>query len=674
MFQRTLVLALAALLHAPVDAKTNQSGIDLANFDREVAACTDFYAHANGTWLKNNPVPAAYSTWGTFNELEDRNNDRLLAIAREAAAQTDAAKGSPEWLVGRFFTAAIDEDRVEELGLEPIAGELEAIAAIEGPAELLALVQRYHREGLSMLFGLGVRQDLKDNSRVIAYATQGGLGLPNRDFYLREDDASKAQLDEYRAHIARMLVLAGAEAGQAAQDAAAIVALETRLARTHLPREEMRDPNRSYNIQGVAAASEQTPSLDWRAYFDALGLSQVEEFSFSHPTFFAELDKALNEESAETWRAYARWHLLRTAAPYLPKAILEESFAFYGTTLRGQKEQRPRPVRAVEQMNGMLGEPLGQLFVARHFPPAAKDRMMEMIGNLKLALRDRLKQLEWMGEATKEQALEKWASFTPKIGYPDKWQDYSSVELDPGRFLANVRALGAFDRAQDFAKIGKPIDKSEWGMPPQQVNAYYNPLWNEIVFPAGILQPPFFDMEADDALNYGAIGAVIGHELLHGFDDSGSRFDAEGRLRMWWTEEDRKEFDQRAQRLVDQAAEFVAIRDLRLNGRVSLGENIADLGGLTMAHQALRMALDGKEVEPIDGYTAEQRFFLGWAQVWRRNWTDEALVLQVNTGPHAPGKFRVNGPLANMPEFHQAFHCQPGDPMLRDQDVRVTIW
>jgi putative endopeptidase len=673
---RPLALLIAAAVVAPAAAapKTNEGGIDLANFDKSTAACTDFYAYANGTWLKNNPVPAAYSSWGTFSELDKRNSDRLKAIAIEAAARTDAAPGSVEAQVGAFYAAAIDEAAIERRGIQPIAGELAAIDAIESPKDVVARVVAMQRGADSVLFGLGVRQDLKDNTRIIAYATQGGLGLPNRDFYLRDDEASKKQLAQYREHVAKMLELSGVKAEQAAADAAAILALETRFAKVFLPREDMRDPNKSYNVIAVAKADEATPNFSWSGFFTALGLEGMQDFSFSHPAFFAEMDKALGDVPVGTWKAYLRWNVLRDTAPYLSKALVDENFRFYGQVLRGQKEMKPREERAIDQMNSLLGEPLGQLFVARHFPPEAKARMMVMIGDLKVALRKRLEGLEWMSEDTRKQAIEKWATFTPKIGYPDKWRDYSAVEIKRDDFAGNVRRLAAFEQAFDLAKIGKPIDRSEWGMPPQQVNAYYNAVWNEIVFPAGILQPPFFDMDADDALNYGAIGGVIGHELMHGFDDSGSRFDAQGRLQMWWTTDDRRAFDARAQKLVDQAGEFTAIGDMRLNGRVSLGENIADLGGLKVAYDALQARLAADPQDRIDGFAPEQRFYLGWAQVWRRNWTDEALKLQVNTGPHAPGKFRVNGPLSNLATFKAAFACDDGDPMVRPQPTRVAIW
>jgi len=694
---RPLVLAVAASLflaacagaprvaEAPADAAkgpasvapaatSNLRGLDLANFDTTVGACEDFYTYSNGNWLRNNPVPATFSTWGTFNELELRNNERLRELAVAASDRIDVAPGSPEALVGAFWAAAMDEAAIEARGLEPIRAELDAIDAIRTPADVAATIRDWQTNGVGVLFGFFSRQDLKDNTRVIAYANQGGLGLPNRDYYTRDDAESVTLREQYVEHIARQLTQAGTPVERAATDARAILALETRLAATHLTREELRVPDNSYNLVTVADADRMTPTFGWRALFDANGLAEVTEFNLSHPKFFAEAEAALNDVPVSTWQAYLRWHLLRQSAPNLPRAFADESFRFYGTVLRGQKAQRPRDQRTVEQMNGLLGEPLGRLFVAKYFPPEAKARMMEMIGHLKSSLRNRLERLEWMGEDTRREALEKWSTFTAKIGYPDVWRDYSGVTLARNDHFGNIRTLVRYEHRRDMAKIGKPVDRSEWGMPPQQVNAYYNAVWNEIVFPAGILQPPFFDIEADDALNYGGIGAVIGHELLHGFDDQGSRFDAQGRLRMWWTAEDRQRFDERAQRLVDQAGEFVAIGDLRLNGRVSLGENIADLGGLKIAYDALQEALRDRPQPLIDGFTPEQRFFLGWSQVWRRNFTDEAMKIQVNVGPHAPSKFRTNGPLSNLPEFHRAFGCQEGDPMVRPADRRVAIW
>lgn len=674
MLVRSLLATALALVLGPVFAQSNAAGIDPKNFDPNTSACSDFYQHANGTWLKNNPVPAAYSSWGTFNELDDRNNAKLREIAREAMEVRTVAAGSPQVLVGSFYAAALDEATIDRLDVQPIAADLQAIERLRQREDVAALVRDWHARGTPVLFGLGVRQDLKDNTRIIAYATQGGLGLPNRDYYTRTDADSVKLREQYRAHVARMLELSGVEARKARKQADAVLAIETRLAEAALPREELRDPNKSYNIVTLDAANAATPAFDWRALFAAIGVAEAKDFSLSHPKFFAAMQNELARTSIKDLQAYLRWHLVNGAAANLSKRFVDADFAFGGTLLRGQKALKPRDERTIDQMNALLGDPLGQLFVAKHFPPEAKARMMEMIGHLKTALRTRLEQLPWMGEATRAQAIEKWSSFTPKIGYTEKWKDYSGVALARDAHFANVRTLQAHLAKLNFAKIGAPIDRREWSMPPQQVNAYYNAVWNEIVFPAGILQPPFFDMNADDALNYGAIGGVIGHELLHGFDDSGSRFDAQGRLNMWWTPEDRKEFDARADKLVAQAGEFEALPGLKLNGRVSLGENIGDLGGLTMAHGALELALKDKPRTKIDGLTPEQRFFHGWAQIWRRNYTDEALKIQVNVGPHSPGKFRVNGPYANLDAFAEAFGCKQGDAMVRPDATKVQIW
>ena len=674
MTARFLLVAAAALTLGPAWAQSNASGLDPRNFDPATAACSDFYQHANGAWLARNPVPAAYSSWGTFNELDDRNNAKLRAIASSAMAQTDVAADSPQGLVGAFYAAALDETRLEQIDVQPLAADLKAIDRLRRRDDVAALVRAWHARGTPVLFGLNVRQDLKDNTRVIAYATQGGLGLPNRDYYTRTDTESAQLREQYRTHIAGMLELAGVRARKARKQADVVLALETRLADAALPREELRDPNKSYNVVALAAANAVTPAFDWRAFFGAIGVREPGEFSLSHPKFFAAMQRELAETPIRDLQAYLRWHLLNGAAAHLSRRFVDADFAFTGTVLRGQKELKPRDERTVEQMNFLLGDPLGQLFVAEHFPAAAKARMQALIGHLRAALLARLKQLPWMGEATRAQAIEKWSTFTAKIGHTEKWKDYRGVHLARDAHFANVRTLQAHLARLNFAKVGAPIDRREWNMPPQQVNAYYNAVWNEIVFPAGILQPPFFDLAADDALNYGAIGGVIGHELLHGFDDSGSRFDAQGRLNLWWTPGDRKEFEARADRLVTQAAEFEALPGFKLNGRVALGENIGDLGGLTMAHGALELALKDRSQAKIDGLTPQQRFFHGWAQIWRRNYTDAALKLQVNVGPHAPGKFRVNGPLSNLSAFREAFDCKDGDAMLRPEATRVQIW
>ena len=670
---RPLAGAVALALSLSATAASNERGLDAANFDASVAACTDFYQHANGGWEKSNPIPAAYSSWGLMNELSERNLAVLHDIL-ETAAKAKAKPGSTQQKIGDFYAAAMDEAGIEKAGYTPIQSDLAAIDALEDRKDLVALVNRWHADGLSVLFGFGKEADLKNSTMNIAYATQGGLGLPDRDYYTKDDADSKALRDQYVAHVERMLVLIGGDAKQAKTDAAAILALETRLAKASLTKLDLRDPSKSYNLVEVAAANKATPNFDWNALLAAIDRKDITAFSLSHPAFFAEMDRALADTPIDTWKAYLRWHLVDTAAPYLSKAFVEADFDFSGRTLRGAKELRPRWKRAVDAVNANLGEALGELFVAKTFPPEAKAEMQTLVQNLLKALKQRLQDLEWMGEATKQEAMAKFATFTPKIGYPDRWRDYSKLEIKKQHYWHNVRAGIAFETRRQFAQIGQPVDKTEWGMLPQTVNAYYNPLANEIVFPAAILQPPYFDLEADAALNYGAIGGVIGHEIMHGFDDQGSQFDARGNLRMWWTDQDRAQFNERTAKLVKQFDGFVAIEDLHVNGKLTLGENIADLGGLLVAYDAWRSATENQRLRPIDGLTPDQRFFHAWAQGWRRQHTEQDLKLRLNTDVHAPAKFRVLGPFANMDSFAAAFDCKPGDKMVAPAEAKVVIW
>jgi putative endopeptidase len=670
---RPLVGAVALALSLSAVAASNERGLDAANFDVSVAACTDFYQHANGGWEKNNPIPPAYSSWGLMNELSERNL-AVLHDLLETAAKAKAKPGSTQQKIGDFYAAAMDEAGIEKAGYAPLQPDLDDIAALKDRKDLVALINRWHANGLSALFGFGKEADLKNSTMNIAYATQGGLGLPDRDYYTKEDADSKALRDKYVAHVERMLVLVGTDAKQAKADAAAIMALETRLAKASLTKLELRDPSKSYNLIEVAAANRATPNFDWNALLAAIDRKDIRSFSLSHPAFFAEMDKALADTPIDAWKAYLRWHLVDTAAPYLSKAFVEADFDFGGRTLRGAKELRPRWKRAVDAVNANLGEALGELFVAKTFPPEAKAEMQTLVQNLLKSLRQRLQNLDWMGEATKQEAMAKFATFTPKIGYPDRWRDYSKLEIKKQHYWHNVRAGIAFETRRQFAQIGQPVDKTEWGMLPQTVNAYYNPLANEIVFPAAILQPPYFDLEADAALNYGAIGGVIGHEIMHGFDDQGSQFDAKGNLRMWWTDQDRAQFNERTAKLVKQFDGFVAIEDLHVNGKLTLGENIADLGGLLVAYDAWRSATENQRLRPIDGLTPDQRFFHAWAQGWRRQHTEQDLKLRLNTDVHAPAKFRVLGPFANMDSFAAAFDCKAGEPMVAKPDDKVVIW
>ena len=653
--------------------KTNERGLDRRNRDPSIGACQDFYQFANGNWLERNPIPADQSAWGIGNEMRERNYVLLREIL-EAAATAGAEKGTNKQKVGDFWLTGMDTETIETDGLKPLAADLRRIERIQSLEDLQAIVQDYHLEGSAVLFEVAVFQDLMNSEQYIMYAVQGGLGLPDRDYYTREDDESVELRRKYVAHVSGMLQLLGDSAEEAQAAAEAILALETRLAEASLTNVELRDPSNYYNIQTIAESDEATPNFSWSNYFDRLGLEELETFSYAHPKFFAEMNAVMEDISIDAWKDYLRWHVINRFAAYLSDDVVNADFAFYGTTLRGAEELRPRWKRVVDRTSASLGEALGEVYVERAFPPETKQRADEMIENLRAAVTMRIQGLDWMGDETKAKALEKLGTFVSKIGYPNEWRDYSRLEIGTESYLADVRAGNAFETQRDLDKIGQPIDRNEWGMSPQTINAYYNPVMNEIVFPAAIMQPPFFDGEMDDAVNYGAMGGVIGHEFMHGFDDQGSRFDAQGNMVNWWTEEDRARFESRTDKLVEQYNGFVAVDELHINGELTLGENIGDLAGITMAYYALQAALEQNDPGEIDGFTPNQRFFLSWAQAWRRNYRDEAIKLQVNTDPHSPSKFRGNGPLANLPEFAVAWGCKEGDPMVRPADKRADIW
>lgn len=653
--------------------KTNAAGLDLRNMDPSVEACTDFYRYANGHWLDSNPVPADQSTWGIGSEMRERNYVLLRDILDEAK-NSDAAAGTNKRKVGDFWVTAMDTEKIESDGVQPIAADLKRIERMSTNEDLQAIIRDQHLEGWSPLFGLGIFQDLQDSDTYIAYVVQGGLGLPDRDYYLRADEESVALRDKYVTHVSAMLQLLGDSAEKADVAAQAILKLETGLAEASLTNVELRDPTNFYNIQTVSHADGLTPLFSWSRYLDNLGLGSLATFSYAHPKFFAEMNRALDEVPIETWKDYLRWNVVNASAQYLSEPFVQQDFDFYGRTLRGSEEMRPRWKRAIDQTSRSLGEALGEVYVERAFPPATKQRADKMIGDLHRTIESRISKLDWMGEETRQKALEKLGTFVAKIGYPDEWRDYSTLEIGTASYLANVRAGNAFELRRNLNKIGQPIDRNEWGMAPQTINAYYNPVMNEIVFPAAIMQPPFFDGEMDDAVNYGAMGSVIGHEFMHGFDDQGSRFDARGNMASWWTDEDRSRFEERTAKLVEQYSGFVAVDDLHVNGELTLGENIGDLAGLTMSYHALESTFPGPEREEIDGFTPEQRFFLSWAQAWRNNYRPEALKLQVNTNPHSPSNFRTNGPLENMPEFAAAFGCKAGDAMVLPEEKQARIW
>lgn len=668
---RLAALAITAALAVPAAAHTNEHGLDRRNFDEKTSACSDFFQYANGAWLAGNPIPPEYSQWSLDNEIQQRNEDVLLALLQAAAAKPEPA-GSNQQKIGDFFASAMDEAAIEKAGLTPLAADLAEIAALKSNAEIVPLLRKLHARGDQLLFDFGPEADFKNATQVIAYATQGGLGLPDRDYYFRDDAKSKTLLKQYRDYIATILALSGDT--QAAANAERVLALETRLAKDSLDALALRDPSNFYHIHSVAEADKKTPHFSWGDYFAALGRPDIRSFSLAQPAFFQAVDTLLTELPLQQWQAYLRFHLADGAAPYLSKAFVDASFDFHSKTLRGAQVLKPRWKRAIDATNDALGEAVGERYVAKVFPPAAKAGAEQLVENLKKALRIRIGRLDWMDATTKQAAYAKLDTLVSKIGYPDRWRDYSTLKIQRGSYYANAQAASAFEAKRRYAKISKPVDRNEWEMTPQTVNAYYNPLQNEIVFPAAQLLPPYFDAKMDDAVNYGGIGSVIGHEMLHGFDDQGSRFDAKGNLADWWSEKDRKQFEARTGKLVKQFDDYIAVDGLHIQGKLTLGENIADLGGLQVAWDALQIARAGEPGEKIDGLDADQRFFLAFAQAWRTAQRPEALRLQVQSNEHAPAKWRVLGPVSNLPDFATAFSCKAGDAMARPPEGRVEIW
>jgi predicted metalloendopeptidase len=662
----------------PSPAKQNPPPLDPKNMDTSVKPQDDFYLYANGGWLKHNPVPPEYSRWGSFDELTEKNYDALHKIADKAANTHADATSAPEvQKVGDYYASGMDEKTIESVRTKPLEDELKRIDAIKDRADLLKAIAHLHTIGVDAFFEFGSGQDAKDSTREIAQAGQGGLGLPDRDYYIKTDEDSKKKRAAYVEHVTKMLTLLGETPGKAAEDAKKIMASETALAKASRTRVELRDPQKNYNKMSSADLQKLTPDWNWSEYFKAINLSEPGDINVGQPDFFKSANATLTKTSIDDWKTYLRWHLIDAAATELSKDFVNEDFNFTGRVLRGTKEIKPRWRRVVASTDGALGEALGKLYVAEYFPPEAKARALEMINNLKAALADRIKTLDWMDEPTKQEALKKLAAMNVKIGYPDKWRDYSLLTIDRGPYVSNAMRAANFEVNRDLRKIGKPVDRTEWEMTPPTVNAYYNSHMNEIVFPAGILQPPFFDPKADDAVNYGGMGAVIGHEMTHGFDDQGRQFDAAGNLRDWWSKQSAEEYDRRRKAVVDQYSEYEPVPGAHVNGELTQGENIADIGGLKLAYAALQKALDKNpqaREQKIDGFTPEQRFFLGWAQVWRANQREDDLRLRLVTDPHSPTHYRCNGPISNMPEFAKAFNLPDNCPMMRPANKRANIW
>ncbi|MBC7499858.1 MAG: M13 family metallopeptidase [Herminiimonas sp.] len=641
--------------------------------DRSVNACTDFYRFANGNWLAANPVPADRSRYSSYDEVTERNLIALKAIAEEAAATADATPAAR--MLGTFYRSGMDDARIDAEGARPLAPHLARIDAIATRKDLLAVIATQHAIGATPLFGFLVDQDAKNTLRYIPQLVQGGLGMPDRDYYLKHDPATRAIQRSYTAHLVRIFSLLGDAPAMARQNAATVMAIETQLARASMSKVALRDPLASYHLMPVDALSALERGIDWQSYFTSIGLAQPGLVNVAQPAFFAEASRMLGSLPIGHWKTYLRWHLVNDMAPLLSSPFVDADFDFKGRTLAGTSQLQPRWKRVLMTIDGGIGEVLGEAYVAKFFTPAAKAGALEMVANVKLAMRDTISGLTWMTPTTKTAALAKLDKVVVKIGYPDTWRDYSSLTIDSGAYADNAMRASQFEFKRMLTKLGKPIDRNEWGMTPSTVNAYYSQTMNEMVFPAGILQPPLFHVDADAASNYGNTGATIGHELTHAFDDEGRQFDADGILKTWWSRIDEKNFVARAAGIEQQFDAYVPIEKLRINGKLTAGENIADLGGLKIALLALEKSLAIKP-QPglIDGLTAHQRFFVAYAQSFRANIRPERLRLQVATDPHAPDNYRVIGPLANMPEFANAFSCSGKDSPLRPEGKRVAIW
>ncbi len=670
----TLLLALTVLSPAAL-SKQNGRGVDLAYMDTSIKPCQDFYLYANGNWLANNPIPADRSSWGAGSELYEKNQTVLHEILEEAARNTSAPKGSAARKVADFYRTGMDEAKIEAAGAKPLADEFARIAAVKDATTLQAELAHLHRMNINPAFSPGAYQDFKDSTRIIVWLYQDGLGLPDRDYYFKDDDKSKELRQSYVTYIGKMFEQLGDKPERAAAEAKTVMNMETRLAKAQMGAVEQRDPQAIYHLMDTAALDKLAPNVSWSRYFASIGLNNPGDINVGQPELLKEVSAMIKDVPLADWQTYLRWAVVNSAAPYLSSAFVNENFNFYGKALSGQKELKPRWKRVEATTDNMLGEALGELYVARAFTPETKARAQAMVMNIKSALRDRIGTLDWIGEDTRKQALRKVDAIKIKVGYPDKWRDYSALMIDQSSYVQNVLRAREFEFQRNLNKLGKPIDRNEWGMTPPTVDAYYNPNFNEIVFPAGILQPPFFDPNADDATNYGGIGSVIGHELTHGFDDQGHQFDADGNLKSWWTDSDEKNYASRGALVESQYNDYVGVETLHINGKLTLGENIADIGGLKIAYYAFQKSLEGKpRPKDIDGFTPEQRFFLAFAQNWRRNTQPEALRLLIQTDPHSPPRYRVLGSVANLPEFAKAFGCQSGDPLVRPEKDQARIW
>ncbi|HEX6851036.1 MAG TPA: M13 family metallopeptidase [Candidatus Polarisedimenticolaceae bacterium] len=681
MLRRAVVVALTCVLPAlparavekrPLTELPYTPSLETAFMDKAADPCEDFYQYACGNWIKINPIPPDQSSWSVYGKLYDDNQQYLWGLL-EQAASPDPSRPAHVKQVGDYFAACLDEKGIESKGLAPVRADLDAIAALASKEGIAAVAGKIDPRlaGSGLLFGFGSTQDAKDPERVIAQAAAGGLGLPDRDYYTDQDDKSKEIRRRYLDHVARMLELAGDSDEAAARGAQTVMRLETALATASLTRVEQRDPYKVFNKMTVAKLRKLAPAFDWTAYLAAVGASAEGDLNVTEPRFFAELGRRLEAEPLEDWKTLMRWHVLNAKAAYLPAAFERADFEFHQATLRGVKEMAPRWKRCVALVDGQLGEALGRLFVEEAFPAQAKAAAATMVAEIRLAMEKRLQGLAWMGSATRTKALAKLRGMKDKVGYPDTFRDYSKIAVSRDDFLGNVERAAAFETRRQIGKIGRPVDRKEWGMTPPTVNAYYNPLMNDMNFPAGVLLPPLFDLKMDAAPNYGNTGGTIGHELIHGFDDEGRKFDADGSLRDWWTKKDAKAFEERIACIREQYAEYTILDDIKINSALTSGEDVADLGGTILAYEAWKHATQNQRLMPVDGLTPDQRFFVGFAQWVCGDRTPESARLRAKTDPHSPGRYRINGVVVNMPEFAEAFQCKAGDAMVREKVCKV---
>jgi putative endopeptidase len=646
----------------------HEPALDVTSMDRSVDPCVDFFAYSCGGWIKNNPIPPDQSSWETYSKMEDENRTRLRGIL-EAASEPDPKRDAVQQKIGDYYAACMDEKAVDAKGAEPLKPELQRIAGIASKANLADVAAAMADD--DVLFQFSSIQDFRDANEMIANADQGGLGLPDRDYYTKEDAKSVELRKAYVAHVQKMFELLGDKPDTTGAEAQTVLRIETALAKGSMTRVQRRDPKSLDHKMSSAELEKISPDFRWPEYFAKVGVPQLSSLNVTAPGFFKAMNMVLDKKTLADWKIYLRWHLVHAYAPHLSSPFLNEDFAFYGKTLQGQQELKPRWKRCTEDVDNYLGEALGQAYVQKYFPPEAKERALKMVKEIEAAMQQDIDNLSWMSAATKQQALVKLHAMANKIGYPDKWRDYSKLEIVRGDEFGNSERSRQFEFNRQLAKIGRPVDRGEWDMTPPTVNAYYDPQMNNINFPAGVLQPPAFDLTSDAAPNYGDTGGTIGHELTHGFDDEGRQFDAQGNLRDWWTPKDAKEFEKRASCISNQYSTYTIIDDIKINGKLTLGEDVADLGGLILAYMAWKADTKGQTLEPIDGLTPDQRFFIGYGQSWCGQTRDETKRLRATVDPHSPEKYRANGVVSNMPEFQEAFHCKAGSPMVNQNRCRV---